>query len=225
MQIKATHGTQFMQINVTHIFHVPRRPFLLPEMMGVVLKQRIRFCDVLFTALIILDIFAALGAIAPLISKESEDLANNQTTVGNKAEAKGSEWLSKGGMEEATTVSVEVFALAVLLLSNLTALLGLHRTEAYLLVPWIFVYLIGICSSYIGATILFVSQINEDGELNTKIVYPLGTAVVFHLVWILVKSVFDDLKSGMGDRSMQQQHYVELSLPSSSEGTTYQQEE
>ena len=211
-----------MQINATHIFI-----FFSPEMMGVVLKQRVRFCYMLFTALIILDIFAALGAIAPLISKESEDLANNQTTVGNKAEAeaKGSEWLSKGGMEEATTVSVEVFALAVLLLSNLTALLGLQRTEAYLLVPWIFVYLIGICSSYIGATILFVSQINEDGELNTKIVYPLGTAVVFHLVWILVKSVFDDLKSGMGDRSMQQQHYVELSLPSSSEGTTYQQEE
>ena len=136
----------------------------------------------------------------------------------------GKEWMSKE-MEEASTVSVEVFALSVLLLSNLTALLGLQRTEAYLLVPWIFVYLIGICSSYIGATILFVSQINEDGELNTKIVYPLGTAVVFHLVWILVKSVFDDLKSGMSDRSMQQQRYVELSLPSSSEGPTYPQQE
>ena len=118
-----------------------------------------------------------------------------------------------------------MFALAVLLLSNLTALLGLKRTEAYLLVPWIFVYLIGICSSYIGATILFVSQINEGGTLNTKIIYPLGTAVVFHLAWILVKSVFDDLKSGMADRSMQQQHYVELSVPSSSEDPTYQQEE
>lgn len=120
---------------------------------------------------------------------------------------------------------IEVFALAVLLLSNLTALLGLQRTEAYLLVPWIFVYLIGICSSYIGATILFVSQINEGGALNTKIVYPLGTAVAFHLAWILVKSVFDDLKSGRADRSMQQQHYVELSVPSSSDCPTYQQEE
>ena len=35
------------------------------------------------------------------------------------------------------------------------------RTEAYLLVPWIFVYLIGICSSYIGAVILLVSQVNK----------------------------------------------------------------
>ena len=117
--------------------------------------------------------------------------------------------------------------LSVLLLSNLTALLGLQRTEAYLLVPWIFVYLVGICSSYIGATMLLVSQVNE-GALNTKIVYPLGTAIVFHLAWILVKSVFDDLKSGMmPDRSMQlqHQHYVELAVPSLSEGPTYQVEE
>ena len=58
-------------------------------MMAVVLKQRITFCYVLFTALIVLDILAALGAIAPLLSKESEDLAmgNNQTVVGTKTEA------------------------------------------------------------------------------------------------------------------------------------------
>ena len=201
-------------------------------MKALVLKHRITFCFVLFTALIILDIFAALGTIAPLMSKESEDLAldNNKTAVGNKTNDEevvgGKEWMSKE-MEEASTVSVEVFALSVLLLSNLTALLGLQRTEAYLLVPWIFVYLVGICSSYIGATMLFVSQVNE-GSLNTKIVYPLGTAIVFHLAWILVKSVFDDLKSGMmPDRSMQlqHQHYVELAVPSLSEGPTYQVEE
>ena len=196
-------------------------------MTAVVLKQRITFCYALITALIILDTLA----IAPLLSKESEDLAmvNNQTTVGNmtEADAGGHEWLSKDTVEEATTVSIEVFALAVLLLSNLTALLGLKRREAYLLVPWIFVYLIGICSSYIGAAILFISQVNEGGTLNTKIVYPLGTALAFHLAWILVKSVFDDLKSGgtTTDRSMQQQYYVELSLPSSSECPTYQEED
>ena len=86
-------------------------------MVAVVLKQRVRFCYVLFTALIILDILAAMGAIAPLLSKESEDLAmdNNQTTVGNKTEAddKGRDWLSKEGVEEATTVSVEVFFLCI----------------------------------------------------------------------------------------------------------------
>ena len=201
-------------------------------MKALVLKHRITFCFVLFTALIILDIFAALGTIASLLSKESQDLAldNNKTTVGNNTNDEevdgGKEWMSKE-MEEASTVSVEVFALSVLLLSNLTALLGLQRTEAYLLVPWIFVYLVGICSSYIGATMLFVSQVNE-GSLNAKIIYPLGTAIVFHLAWILVKSVFDDLKSGMmPDRSMQlqHQHYVELAVPSLSEGPTYQVEE
>ena len=76
-------------------------------MMAVVLRQRVTFCYILFTALIILDILAAMGAIAPLLSKESEDLAmdNNQTTVGNKTEAddKGRDWLSKEKVEEATT--------------------------------------------------------------------------------------------------------------------------
>ena len=88
-------------------------------MMALVLRQRVTFCYVLFTALIILDILAAMGAIAPLLSKESEDLAidNNQTTVGNKTEAddKGRDWLSKEGVEEATTVSVEVFLSAYFL--------------------------------------------------------------------------------------------------------------
>ena len=88
-------------------------------MMALVLRQRVTFCYILFTALIILDILAAMGAIAPLLSKESEDLAmdNNQTTVGNKTEAddKGRDWLSKEGVEEATTVSVEVFLSAYFL--------------------------------------------------------------------------------------------------------------
>ena len=44
-------------------------------MRAVVLKQRITFCYVLITALIILDILA----IAPLLSNESEDLARSTT--------------------------------------------------------------------------------------------------------------------------------------------------
>ena len=89
-------------------------------MKALVLKHRITFCFVLFTALIIFDIFAALGTIAPLLSKESQDLAldNNKTTVGNNTNDEevdgGKEWMSKE-MEEASTVSVEVFALSVLL--------------------------------------------------------------------------------------------------------------
>ena len=41
---------------------------------------------------------------------------------------------------------------------------------------------------------------DEDGAINTKLIYPLVTAVVFHLAWLLVKGVFDDLKNGSGDR-------------------------
>ena len=112
-------------------------------MIAVALKQRITFCYVLFAALIILDIFAALGTIAspsPLISKEEEENAKNNLTMNimgsmrsnmtimgtrgsNKTTADGKDWLN----EETTTVSIEMFGLAILLLSNLTALVGLQR--------------------------------------------------------------------------------------------------
>ena len=45
-----------------------------------------------------------------------------------------------------------------------------------------------------------VHQMDEGGAINTKLIYPLATAVVFHLAWLLVKGVFDDLKNGSGDR-------------------------
>ena len=117
------------------------------------------------------------------------------------------------------------------------------RTEAYLLVPWIFVYLIGICSSYIGAAILLISQVNkkerwlvysssssspcwwddwnphpldhqmdEGGAINSKLIYPLATAVVFHLAWLLVKGVFDDLKNSSGDRRVGGLHFPSFFL-------------
>ena len=41
---------------------------------------------------------------------------------------------------------------------------------------------------------------DEGGAINSKLIYPLATAVVFHLAWLLVKGVFDDLKNGSGDR-------------------------
>ena len=41
---------------------------------------------------------------------------------------------------------------------------------------------------------------DEGGAINSKLIYPLATAVVFHLAWLLVKGVFDDLKNGREDR-------------------------
>ena len=110
-------------------------------MIAVALKQRITFCYVLFTALIILDILAALGTIAspspsPFISNEEEDNAKNNLTKNNltmnitgtrgsnMTKTDGKDWLN----EETTTVSIEMFGLAILLLSNLTALAGLQRS-------------------------------------------------------------------------------------------------
>ena len=120
-------------------------------MIAVALKQRITFCYVLFTALIILDILAALGTIAspspsPFISNEEEDNAKNNLTKNNltmnnltmnnlttnitgtrgsnMTKTDGKDWLN----EETTTVSIEMFGLAILLLSNLTALVGLLRS-------------------------------------------------------------------------------------------------
>ena len=113
-------------------------------MIVAALNQRITFCYVLFTALIILDILAALGTIAspsPLISKEEEENAKNNLTMNimgsmrsnmtimgtrgnNKTKTEGKDWLN----EETTTVSIEMFGLAILLLSNLTALAGLQRS-------------------------------------------------------------------------------------------------
>ena len=106
--------------------------FFFLEMIAVALKQRITFCYVLFTALIILDILATLRTIAspsPLISNEEEDNANNNLTImgtrgSNKTKTHGKDWLN----EETTTVSIEMFGLAILLLSNLTALAGLQRS-------------------------------------------------------------------------------------------------
>ena len=106
------------------------------EMIAVALKQRITLCYVLFTALIILDILAALGTIAspspsPFISNEEEDNAKNNLTMNitgtrgsNMTKTDGKDWLN----EETTTVSIEMFGLAILLLSNLTALAGLQRS-------------------------------------------------------------------------------------------------
>ena len=115
--------------------------FFFLEMIAVALKQRITFCYVLFTALIILDILAALGTIAspspsPFISNEEEDNAKNNLTKNNltmnitgtrgsnMTKTDGKDWLN----EETTTVSIEMFGLAILLLSNLTALAGLQRS-------------------------------------------------------------------------------------------------
>ena len=74
----------------------------------------------------------------------------------DRDESKGREhtWLVQHGtnifMTEEDIASVlcillETFLFLFLLVSNILALLGLIRKEAYLMVPWLCVYLLGIC--------------------------------------------------------------------------------
>lgn len=83
-----------------------------------------------------------------------------------------------------------------------------------MLVPWLFVYIIGIgrfvhkwntnagfCvktvyifSAYIGSFIIVIIQYTEEGELDDQVFNPLFTGIVFNCIWLLVQSVFKEVK-------------------------------
>ena len=83
-----------------------------------------------------------------------------------------------------------------------------------MLVPWLFVYIIGIgrfvhkwntnagfCvktvyifSAYIGSFIIVIIQFTEEGELDDQVFNPLCTGVVFNCIWLLVQSLFKEVK-------------------------------
>ena len=83
-----------------------------------------------------------------------------------------------------------------------------------MLVPWLFVYIIGIgrfvhkwntnagfCvktvyifSAYIGSFIIVIIQFTEEGELDDQVFNPLFTGIVFNCIWLLVQSVFKEVK-------------------------------
>ena len=97
-------------------------------MIAATLKQRITFCYVLFTALIILATLRTIASPSFISNEEKDNAKNNMTIMGtrgsNKTKTNGKDWLN----EETTTVFIEMFGLAILLLSNLTALAGLQRS-------------------------------------------------------------------------------------------------
>ena len=91
----------------------------------------------------------------------------------------------------------EFSGFTVFLILNVTALVGLRKSKALLLLPWIIVYLISISASYINFSFLLITHMVSDGVNNWKIFLPLATGMTFHLGWILVKSVFEDFKKQM----------------------------
>ena len=104
-------------------------------------------------------------------------------------------------LKDPTILMLDIFAefsgFAMFLFLNLTALVGLRKSKALLLLPWIIVYLINISASYITFSFLLITHLVSDGVNNWKIFLPLGIGIIFHMGWILVKSVFDDFKKQM----------------------------
>ena len=121
------------------------------------LRLRVRISIFLFAALIFLDAIAAFNTV---VFSELFHQKLNSTTVDSPEEDIQKEQWGPGGGDtrirssaeadretveySATIAMMELFGLSILLVSNLSALLGMRRMEAYLLVPWLFVYLIGI---------------------------------------------------------------------------------
>ena len=101
-------------------------------------------------------------------------------------------------------VFAEVLGFTVFLILNVTALVGLKKSKALLLLPWIIVYLISISASYINFSFLLTIHLVSDGVNNWKIFLPLATGIIFHLAWILVKGVFEDFKAQMGQSERSQ---------------------
>ena len=89
---------------------------------------------------------------------------------------------------------VELSGFILFLVLNITALVGLQKSKALFLIPWIIVYLISISASYINFSFLIITHMVSDGINSWKIFLPLATGMTFNLGWILVKSVFEDFK-------------------------------
>ena len=115
--------------------------------------------------------------------------------------------------ENLSILLLDVFAefsgFTVFLILNVTALVGLRKSKALLLLPWIIVYLISISASYINFSFLLITNLVSDSVNNWRIFLPLATGIIFQMGWILVKSVFEDFKKQM-QRSEQERSQVGL---------------
>ena len=192
-------------------------------------KFRIRFSYILFSSLIVFDIFAILNTIEPLVSRDSVEVQTNNSSMVEMANHTSDEevihlvkelkdfhaannvtldlmskmeiylnWVALTGAQESKEVimaTLELLAIAILLLFNLLALLGLKRRQACLLVPWMIVYFTGFCACYFRTLVLLIEQAEKkyySPSINS-IFYSLGTAVVFNLAWVFVCSIFKEL--------------------------------
>ena len=116
------------------------------------LRIRVRISCLLFLALIFLDAIAAFNTVAfselflqhlnsTAADSPGEDIQEERWGPGAETTIRSS---AESVEYSATVALMELFGLSILLVTNLSGLLGMKRMEAYLLVPWLFVYIIGI---------------------------------------------------------------------------------
>ena len=106
--------------------------------------HKIRLCFFFFATLILLDIIATINTLTPLLLQD-EAFEGNITlyNVSSISEEDLKEFTSEV-FHHVTITLVELFGLTLLVFANICALVGLKKRKAHLLVPWLFVYLIGI---------------------------------------------------------------------------------
>ena len=125
----------------------------------VPLKIRIWICVLCFVILIFLDCIAALNSVEGLLEiliKTNEGKTATKTDLPGQKETskdnfvdtdltnKSSNEDDKDKTAAILHVLMEMCVFCVLLALNTSALLGVRREKAYLMVPWLSVYLLGI---------------------------------------------------------------------------------
>ena len=180
---------------------------------GLSLNHRTRLCYLLFSTFIALDVYVSGSTVLLLTRSDTgfrtnitdDDVTPRQGRTNHSLPVKDmpnhNEKSFPTKLKDPTFLFFDVFAeftgFAVFLILNVVALVGLRKSKAQLLLPWIIVYLISISASYINFSFLLITHLLSNGLNNWKIFLPLATAIVFHMGWILVKSVFEDFKKQM----------------------------
>ena len=99
---------------------------------------------------------------------------------------------------------------SVVTISNCSVFVGVTLNKANFLVPWLVVYLLGIVSAYI--TSICYLFINWFSECFWK---TLALGMVYNILWILVKTTYDDIKC-ISSRSVMNKKddiFPEISVP------------
>ena len=195
-------------------------------------RRKFHFSYILFSSLIVFDIFAILNTIQPLVSGNSVDQqtkdmsliemknltpeeednsllvkefwefgAANNITLDMKTKMKiYRDWVAITGAHESREVivaTINVFAIVILILVDLVALLALKKEKACLLVPWMIIYCTGFCTCYFRAFLL----LKDQNFSFSSVFYTLGAAIGFNLVWVFVCSIFKELLKTQGENS------------------------